>query len=216
MRIQLLILLLALAAITAGGCQNKITGGTTLQTSEHTNTTLPDVETDRGSVVVLVDGRRVEVRTGDSITRTDGGATTTDRHLAATTQPSVQGDGKLTVDGVTASIRPIVEAFRNSWQLGILFFAAAGLVWWLFRRWLVALCLASLGVMAVLYPAALVWLAAAGVGLTIVANWKSFKEVVSGGQRLLEVTPPEKVEDVKGIMAEKQSSATKAAVKATK
>jgi hypothetical protein len=48
------------------------------------------------------------------------------------------------------------------------------------------------------------------------ANWKTIRELISGNQAAFEMLKPEEIEDIKAIMAKRQSSATRSAVRAAK
>jgi hypothetical protein len=168
------------------GCKNEIRGGTSHESS--------------GRLVVTAGDLRIE----------------TDRQFVATTQPSVSGTGKLSLDGFAAELKPTVEKFKNGWKLGIGFLIAAGFVAYFLRRFVSAFVLGALGVVAILAPAYLLGLAIAGVLVVLWANWKTIRELISGNQAAFEMLKPEEIEDIKAIMAKRQSSATRSAVRAAK
>lgn len=195
------------------GCASSVTGGSIKRDVRQGE----ERKAETGLRVTVAPDGAVEI-----VTDRKAVANTRPSESSETTGPSASGHGAMPKVGAVSegklggvSFDEMAQTIRASWPL-FLIFALVAAVSWKLGSIPVALLCAGLAIVAVIYPAGLLWLALAAVAAGLVAIYLKYRErireLVMGGENVIKRFG----DDAKVEMERAHSAGTKAAVRAAK
>lgn len=183
-------------------------------------------------LLLLLCGCRTEIKGGQTQHDTHGASITyttaaggkfeaTDSgERVQTTQPSIKAAGNVIpkVESATEgqiggiSFTQVKTKFANAWPLALLFMGVAAGFWFLAGQRLYAIVCVACAVLALLWPAVLVFVAIGICGLFLWSIRSTLKELVNGTTAAMATQPPFEAAKSKLVMASKHSATTQRVV----